>query len=137
LDPTAESWISYKPIFLDNHAELYCVVDDTDYDWAMQWRWSATPNSTGLKFYASRSTRLEGRDGGQTRIYLHKEILLRAKGAPPGRRFVIGDHLSGQSLDNRRCNLRWATRSMNARNIHGVAMRQMALEFGRRQKFAA
>lgn len=131
--------MSFKPIFLDGRGELFCVVDEEDYDWAMQWRWSAVPNSTGLKHYATRSTRLDGRGGGQTRVYLHKEILLRHKGSPPTRNHLIGDHLDGQSLNNRRSNLRWSTRSMNARNIHGSAARQMALEFGRgaNHRFAA
>lgn len=133
IDLSNESPVGFRPIFLDNAAELFCVVDAEDYVWAGQWRWSATPNSTGLKFYATRSTRLEGRTGPQVRVYLHKEILLRAKGGPPHRRYVIGDHLNGQSLNNRRVNLRWATRSQNARNIHGVAARQFALDYGHRR----
>lgn len=44
-------------------------------------------------------------------IYMHKFII----GAPPNR-FVEIDHINGNSLDNRRSNLRWANRHQNSAN---------------------
>jgi hypothetical protein len=48
-------------------------------------------------------------------LFLHREILLRAEGPPPDPSWV-GDHINGDTLDNRRCNLRWASKSLNAQN---------------------
>lgn len=42
-------------------------------------------------------------------IYLHKEVL-----GIKGR--ILGDHINGDRLDNRRCNLRIASKAQNARN---------------------
>lgn len=56
--------------------------------------------------YAVRSE--SGEDGRQT-IYLHREIL----GTPKG---LITDHINGDRLDNRRFNLRVATRGQNNAN---------------------
>lgn len=48
-------------------------------------------------------------NGQVATLYLHRVVL----GAPPG---VEVDHINRDRLDNRRCNLRLATRSQNARN---------------------
>jgi hypothetical protein len=103
----------YRVIWLDPKNNLFCIVDEEDADWALQWLWSATPNSRGKKFYATRSTRLYGADGPQTKIYMHKEILMRSGLTPPSSAHTIGDHWDDDSLNNRRGNLRWATVSEN------------------------
>jgi hypothetical protein len=97
-------------IWLDD--TKYCVVDAVDYEWAKQWRWQATPNSRGLKFYATRMTRAPG-TRKNIKVYLHKEILKRSGKRPRTVHHTIGDHDDGDSLNNRRSNLWWATLRMN------------------------
>ena len=42
-------------IWLDD--TKYAIVNEEDYEWALQWRWHPMANSTGKKFYATRMTR--------------------------------------------------------------------------------
>ncbi len=114
-------------IWLDPENGIFCVVDEVDFQWALQWAWSATPNSTRLKWYATRSTRLRGSDGPQVKVYLHKEILLRHAGPAPSEKHIIGDHLDGDSLNDRRGNLRWATPKENRHNRGGAYLRQLQM----------
>lgn len=118
--------LPFKPIYLDNSGEIFCVVDNEDYEWANQWRWNPVYSKQKRKIYAKRSTR---KNGKAISIYLHKEIVYRAYGMPPSDRHIIGDHKNGQSLNNRRHNLRWATPSENAKNLHGFYAQQMRLAF--------
>lgn len=99
-----------REIWLDE--TKYCAVDLEDYQWAKQWKWHATANSTGLKFYATRMTRERG-TRKQVKIYMHKEILKRTKKRKISKHHSIGDHEDGDSLNNRRSNLSWATLKMN------------------------
>lgn len=95
------------------------IVDPEDFEWADQFRWFCTRDlkTTG---YAARHAKVDGRKG---LLWLHREVLVRAVGPAPGPGYV-GDHINGNRLDDRRANLRWATKSQNARNVHGVAYRQ-------------
>lgn len=123
------NWNLHAPepceIWLDEN--LFVTVDQVDYEWARRWKWHATWNSTRKKFYATRNTRLSGRAGPQTKIYMHKEILDRAGKKPPTEKHTIGDHQDGESGNNTRDNLEWATPSINRRNIGGWHAQQAAL----------
>jgi hypothetical protein len=56
----------------------------------------------------------KGEEG--TTIYLHKEIMKRHYGDPPPGHVV--DHKDGDGLDDRKENLRYATRSVNTKNTY-------------------
>jgi HNH endonuclease len=83
---------------------LFAIVDDKDYDWLNQWKWSIK-NSRGI-LYATRST---GSRGEQITIWMHRLIM-----KSPQEMEV--DHVNGNGLDNRRENLRIVTRAENLRN---------------------
>lgn len=80
-------------------------IDDADYEWLLQWKWTAVVTGKNIKrVYAYRRANVERKV-----LYLHRFIL----GAPAGSDV---DHINGDTLDNRRGNLRIATRSQNLAN---------------------
>jgi hypothetical protein len=84
---------------------LVALVDDEDFGRVSQFKWSAADAGRG-RFYASRGTMKKGR---RQTIYMHRFIM----SAPAG---CEVDHRNGDSLDNRRSNLRLCTRSQNQIN---------------------
>lgn len=84
------------------------IVDDEDYEWLSRWKWRAMYVKDMDTFYAVRSSW----DGHTRRtILMHREILRLQKG---DRR--EGDHRNHETLDNRRGNLRVATRTEQVYN---------------------
>lgn len=79
---------------------LIATVDEADVYLVLKQNWYAS-NQNG-KFYART------RDGGRSPIYLHRLLL----GFPNG----VVDHVSGDTMDNRRCNLRVGTQHQNTMN---------------------
>ncbi|WP_264045487.1 HNH endonuclease [Methylobacterium flocculans] len=67
--------------------------------------WQAVPSAIG--HYAARS---EQRDGLVSRVYMHRLIIGACKGQEV-------DHINGDKLDNRTCNLRFCTSTQNKANI--------------------
>jgi len=108
-------------IYGDDREGVWAIVDEIDYHWAVQWRWSTKVSRGGKKKYLFRPTSIPGVSSQNVRqsIYLHVAIMERAQPEKPSPSHTISDHRDGQSLNCRRMNLRWATRSMNQRNIHG------------------
>jgi len=78
----------------------YALVDDIDYEKIAAHKWFCKP--MGNNKYAAREV-------DKKIIYMHRIIL----GAKAGQ---ICDHINGNSLDNRRANLRFCTRGQNAKN---------------------
>jgi hypothetical protein len=83
---------------------LIALVDDERFHEVSRFKWCATKN--GKCFYAKRWFR---KDGKQVGVYMHRLV----SGAAPG---VIVDHINGNSLDNRRENLRFCTKAANGHN---------------------
>lgn len=78
------------------------IVDDEDYEWLMQWKWHYS-----IGGYAQRnSPRINGKNH---KIHMHREINHTPEDFET-------DHINGNKLDNRRINLRTASRSQNAFN---------------------
>lgn len=82
-------------------------VDDEDFVVLSQWKWYAELNWTNQKFYATRNER--GIDGRQHKVKMHRFLLSAPKG-------IDIDHRNLDTLDNRRDNIRLATREQNQHN---------------------
>lgn len=82
-------------------------VDDADYDWLTQFTWCA--RWQGNRFYATTSFP----DNGKTVVLsLHTLMMMPDRGE-------VVDHINGDSLDNRRENLRVCSQGENLRNRRG------------------
>jgi hypothetical protein len=119
-------------IYGDDRGELCAFVDAIDYQWAVQWIWSPKWSRGGRKFYLRRNvqeqlgpdyecpvTGRRLRNRVQRTLFLHVAIMKRTGIEPPSPEHTMVDHRDSDSLNCRRGNLRWATPSMNAKNING------------------
>lgn len=86
----------------------YALVDDADFEGLNRWRWKAKWNGAGNYVYAVRNTKVDGRN---ITLRMHRVIL----GLDPGDPTDV-DHINQKSLDNRRQNLRLASRKENLAN---------------------
>lgn len=87
---------------LNGHKVLF---DDEDVMLLFNQRWRVSKGSSGI-FYVYGHNRGMCRSGT---VSMHQIIL------PPKPGFMT-DHINGNGLDNRRCNLRYATRPQNSYN---------------------
>ena len=86
------------------------IVDDADYDSVSRFSWSLlTPRTHGKYYRCYAQSRTRRSDGSHTLQTMHRLIM----NAPAG---TDVDHINGDGLDNRRANLRLATRSQNMCN---------------------
>lgn len=86
-----------KNIFLTNGLKV--IVDDEDYEWLSKYNWYASKNKYAI-------TKLDGLTKSMHRLILG---LTDSK--------ILTDHINGNGLDNRRCNLRPCTPQENLRNM--------------------
>jgi hypothetical protein len=94
-----------KQIALVNRRGV-ALVDDCDYEALSQYKWYMVGG------YAVRV--INKPDGGKTWLSMHRQIM----DTPSG---MDTDHINGDRLDNRRQNLRIATRSQNMANTKAHA----------------
>lgn len=85
---------------------IVTVVDDSDYEYLNKFKWciSQHGHNSKLQKYAHRKPNKQC-----PHEYMHRAIM----DANPGQ---IVDHINGDCLDNRRCNLRIVTHSENMMN---------------------
>lgn len=102
-----------EPIELKLDNDLFAWIDQEDAE-LCQWDWVAKKaGRVGfVHYYACRYGRV-----GKHRVeyYLHNEVWERMSGDKLPEGFLI-DHINGDKLDNRRINLRLATRTENEAN---------------------
>lgn len=99
-----------KRLSLNN--EEFALIDEDDYKLVSEFKWFV--DIKGKQKYA-KCKKYIGRVSGKyiyKRLYLHRLIMNPPKG-------MDVDHINGNGLDNRRCNLRICTRSQNIRNAIG------------------
>jgi hypothetical protein len=84
--------------------DKYAIVDDNMFEYLNQWKWTATHKDK--RWYAVRQ---EGGRIFHTRYYMHSVIMNSSQG-------MEVDHINKDGLDNRRENLRIATRTENNQN---------------------
>jgi hypothetical protein len=80
-------------------------VDEEDFAFLSQWKWYAQP--AGNKVYAMRRDSVQ--TGGNRMILMHRVV----NNTPE---HLVTDHIDGDGLNNRKVNLRNATRSQNCMN---------------------
>lgn len=84
-------------------------LDDASYERVAKYSWRAYGSETGRPYF-KRTDWTGGADRGRVDIYLHHFVI----GAVPKGAQV--DHINGDTLDNRLCNLRIATSTQNNAN---------------------
>lgn len=95
-----------------NPDKLYALVDDEDYAMVSRFKWFRLVRKGSRNIYATTtiSRKLnDSRPGNHRNVTMHRSILWSPKG------YDI-DHINMNGLDNRRSNLRIATRSQNCSN---------------------
>lgn len=110
IDLSSTPW---RRVMLSARENIWCLVDAADLPWISEnvWNvWHAGNNrrDSGM-LYAKRNT-----GPARATVRLHREILIAADPRPDA--FLaahFADHANGQTLDNRRANLRWATKAEN------------------------
>ena len=95
---------TYRRIYLGEGE--WTILDQEDYYRFGNFKWGI--NGSGNRYYAVRNVKT---GTGKTKMmYMHREIM----NPPPG---LFVDHKNSHTLDNRRANLRLATRCQNMQNM--------------------
>jgi hypothetical protein len=96
---------TFRRIYLGD--DEWTIVEPADFYRFGHLKWHLR-GSRGKRFYAVRNVKIG--HGRTKQSGLHREIMNNPKG-------LVVDHKNGDSLDNRRANLRPATRSQNCQNV--------------------
>lgn len=86
----------------------YALVDDSDYEWLSQWKWCYSQGRKNQDGYAVRKIWIKETQKTKT-IRMHRLILNLSRGE-------LIDHINGDTLDNRRINLRKCNYLQNGHN---------------------
>lgn len=110
MKPIDLTFTPWRRLTLSERHGIWCLVDADDYEWLTlkRWNWAWHARSP-QRFYAKRNV-----GPARSTVYLHREVMLRV-GPPPAPGLHV-DHKNGQSLDNRKANLRWLTPKENIAN---------------------
>lgn len=99
-------------------------VSDEDYDFLSKWKWQASNESRGTKWYAIRwSQKSEHGEGKRFKIRMHRVVAERkeidASMIFGDRSHLVVDHLNSDSLDNTRENLEYISQEENMHRVQG------------------
>lgn len=90
---------------LKNNKNYKCIVDDEDYERYKDYNWSVNDYYNKGPYFV----RIKQINNKKESIRLHRLIMNAKKGEEV-------DHIDGNTLDNRKCNLRICTPKENSRN---------------------
>lgn len=85
---------------------MVAIVSACDFEWLNQWKWQAGRTTNGKCYVVRRATITTG---VRRNLSMHRLITHAPRGTEV-------DHRNGDSLDNRRCNLRICTGTQNKCN---------------------
>lgn len=91
----------------------FALVDSQDYPLISQYNWYLDEHPRGLCYAHTKI--------GRRTVRMHNMILPEAK--------PECDHRNGDGLDNRRCNLRSATRAQNTHNYHKIRKQGLSSKY--------
>lgn len=92
----------------------YTIVDDEDFEMLSKWKWGLRKSWGGRRYAVRWQFVPTSERGGRKRyskdVYLHRYLMEVTE------RNIFVDHINGDSLDNRKKNLRLCTQSQNQCN---------------------
>lgn len=91
----------------------FAIVDDEDFEWLSQWKWQYVEAANKRYGYARYTKWINGK---KIAVNMHRVLM----GAKAGQ---LVDHINRDTLDNRKTNLRFCTRSQNSANSAGHPLR--------------